>query len=131
MPPPASPTPPRPTPMKSPPPLPPPKSPPLDTQLIVKPLVSLPPPRHLRLPVGRPLGVLRRHPSRLLDQEAVPPPQGSPELETPTVKEKSIVDEIYALKAQQREAREKKKQVSKELRNAEKRRQRLKKEQSN
>ena len=42
------------------------------------------------------------------------------------VKPKSVLDEIAALKAQQKEAREKKMQVTKELRNAEKRRQRLK-----
>ena len=40
---------------------------------------------------------------------------------------KSIVDEIGALKQKQKEARDLKKQISKDLRNAEKRRQRLKK----
>ena len=44
-----------------------------------------------------------------------------------SAKGKSAVDEIQALKAQQKEARDKKKQISKDLRNAEKRRQRLKK----
>ena len=42
-------------------------------------------------------------------------------------KAKSIVDEIGALKQKQKEARDLKKQISKDLRNAEKRRQRLKK----
>ena len=42
-------------------------------------------------------------------------------------KGKSIVDEINALKAEQRAARDAKKKISKDLRNAEKRRQRLKK----
>ena len=44
-----------------------------------------------------------------------------------TTKGKSIVDEINALKAEQKAARDQKKKISKELRNAEKRRQRLKK----
>ena len=42
-------------------------------------------------------------------------------------KGRSIMDEILALKLQQKEARDKKLQVTRELRNAEKRRQRLKK----
>ena len=40
----------------------------------------------------------------------------------------SMLDEIQALKAKQKEAREAKKKISKDLRNAERRRQRLKKE---
>ena len=42
-------------------------------------------------------------------------------------KEKNILTEIQALKAEQKRARDAKKQITKELRNAEKRRQRLKK----
>ena len=44
-----------------------------------------------------------------------------------TAKGRSIVEEINALKAEQKAAREQKKKISKDLRNAEKRRQRLKK----
>ena len=44
-----------------------------------------------------------------------------------TAKGKSIVEEINALKAEQKAARDLKKKISKDLRNAEKRRQRLKK----
>ena len=44
-----------------------------------------------------------------------------------TAKGKSIVDEINALKVEQKAARDMKKKITKDLRNAEKRRQRLKK----
>lgn len=70
-------------------------------------------------------------------QAATLPPAGQPgssndltaaaEEGAVTAKGKSIVDEINALKAEQKAARDQKKKITRDLRNAEKRRQRLKK----